>query len=356
MSQAESQSPATPVAQHPTKISTQQAATALRQQAAAALRQQALAKPAWLRVHYNEELTTDVNEMMVHGGLHTVCREANCPNLGECYKKYTATFMILGANCTRNCRFCNVRCEKPEPVDPEEPQHLADVAKRLGAKHVVVTSVDRDDLPDGGAGQFVKVIRAVRETVPGASIEVLIPDFRGEDGPIDMVLRELPEVLNHNVETVPDLYRTVQPQANYAHTLHVLARAAAYAKEHKRADGTRMLVKSGMMLGLGENNDQLKALFDDLAAHGCDILSVGQYLQPSPAHYPLQRYVTPEEFAKVQAWAEAAGIAYVIAGPLVRSSYRAVDALRAMEDRLRREAQGEKAVAIAKEGMDGSKA
>lgn len=286
-------------------------------------------KPSWLKVNYNAKETQEVVELMKELQLNTVCNEANCPNLGECYKKRTATFMILGSQCTRNCKFCNVITAKPEAVDPEEPKHLAEAAKALKLKHVVVTSVDRDDLPDGGAEQFAKVIRELRKALPEATIEVLIPDFKGDSESLLTVLREKPDVLNHNVETVPRIFKEVCPQSKYEISLKVLreAREFAEAEAEKNPTEPRMLVKTGVILGLGENDEDLKGVYQDLVENGVDILTLGQYLRPSTAHMPVDRYVKPEEFERYKKEAEEAGIAYVASSPLVRSSYRAEEAL-----------------------------
>ena len=281
-------------------------------------------KPDWLKVPYNREAVEEIAGIMKDLGLNTVCREANCPNLGECYKKHTATFMILGSHCTRNCRFCNVTCAKPEPVDPMEPVHVAEAAKKLGLRHVVVTCVTRDDLPDGGAEQFAKTIRAIRELSPQSTVEVLISDLKGREEDIDTILQARPDVLNHNVETVPALYREVRPQAVYERSLQVLS----YSKR-KAPD---LLTKTGFMVGLGETDEQIDALMDDILETGCDILTIGQYLQPSPQHAPLARYVTPEEFAHYKEVALAKGFKYVASTPLVRSSYRAMEAMQAAEE------------------------
>ena len=279
-------------------------------------------KPDWLKVPYNAEAVEEMALLMRDLKLNTVCKEANCPNLGECFKKHTATFMILGAHCTRNCRFCNVTCAAPEPVDPQEPAHLAEAAKKLNLRHVVVTSVTRDDLPDGGAAHFARVIYALREAVPGATVEVLIPDFKMNTEALDTVIKARPDVLNHNVETVPSLYAAVRPQAVYARSLDVLR----YCKD-KAPD---MLTKTGFMVGLGETDDEIDALMDDILKTGCDILTIGQYLQPSPEHAKLVRYVTPDEFAAYREKALKKGFRYCVSTPLVRSSYRAAEALQAV--------------------------
>lgn len=276
-------------------------------------------KPDWLKVRYNKEAVEEISELMKDLRLNTVCKEANCPNMGECYKKHTATFMIMGRNCTRNCRFCNVTCDKPEPLDPDEPKNLALAAKQLGLKHVVVTSVTRDDLPDGGAEHFAKVIEAVKKYCTGTSIEVLIPDLKGDKAALDVVINAKPDVLNHNVETVKELYSDVRPQAIYERSLEVLK----YCKEK----APNMLTKTGFMLGLGETDEQIYSLMDDIRMTDCDILTIGQYLRPSNEHAPLVRYVTPDEFKAYRDVALSKGFKYVASTPLARSSYRAFEAL-----------------------------
>ena len=280
-------------------------------------------KPDWLKVPFNKEAVDEVAQLMRDLQLNTVCREANCPNLGECFKKHTATFMILGANCTRNCRFCNVTCARPEPVDASEPEHLAEAAKRLGLHHVVVTSVTRDDLPDGGAAHFARVIRALRDNCPGATVEVLIPDLKMDRSALDTVIDAKPDVLGHNIETVEPLYGAICPQSRYDRSLAVLR----YCKERS----PETLTKTGFMVGLGETDAQIDALLDDILATGCDILTIGQYLQPSPNHAPLQRYVTPDEFKAYRDLALQKGFRYCVSTPLVRSSYRAAEALQAVK-------------------------
>ena len=257
-------------------------------------------------------------------GLNTVCKSANCPNLGTCYKKKTATFMILGDKCTRNCRFCNVDHAKAGellPPDKDEPKKIAEAAKTLGLRHVVVTCVTRDDLSDGGASVFAEVIREVRRECPGTTVEVLTSDLKGDKNALDVVLAEKPDVYNHNVETVERLTPVVRSGAEYRRSLDVLR----YAKEHGQA-----YVKTSIMLGLGETDDEIEATFRDIKETGCDILAISQYLQPSKDHAPLDRYVTPEEFEKYKKTAEACGIKYVVSSPLVRSSYLAADALDAV--------------------------
>ena len=285
-----------------------------------------LKKPDWLRVQYNREAVEEVARLMKDLKLNTVCKEANCPNLGECYKKHTATFMVMGSACTRNCRFCNVSCAKPQPLDPDEPRHLAEVAKKLALRHVVVTQVTRDDLPDGGAAHMAAVVRAVHETCPGTTVEVLISDLKGSEDALRMVLDAKPEVLNHNVEMVSRLYHDVRPQARYERSLKVLSDSKKFAPN--------ILTKTGFMLGLGETDDEVYALMDDIRATGCDILTISQYLQPSPQHWALQRYVTPEEFARFKDIAMEKGFKFVASSPLVRSSYRAAEAFEAAEGRV----------------------
>jgi len=282
-------------------------------------------KPEWLKVRYNREAVEEVARLMKDLKLNTVCREADCPNLGECFRKHTATFMILGAHCTRNCRFCNVACDRPDPVDPDEPAHVAEAAKRLGLRHVVVTSVTRDDLPDGGAAHFAAVIRALRDACPGATVEVLIPDLKMDTAALDTVLDARPDVLNHNVETVKSLYAAVRPQAVYERSLDVL--------RYCRQSCPDMLVKTGFMVGLGETEEEIDALMDDILETGCDILTIGQYLQPSREHAPLRRYVTPQEFDAYREKALRKGFRYCASTPLVRSSYRAAEALDAARAR-----------------------
>lgn len=276
-------------------------------------------KPDWLKVSYNRESVEEIAQIMRQLHLNTVCKEANCPNLGECYKKHTATFMILGSQCTRNCRFCNIACGKPEPVDPEEPENVAKAVAHLKLRHAVITCVTRDDLPDGGAAQFARTIQAIRATSPGTTVEVLISDMKGDRASLDTVMDARPDVLNHNVETVEALYAAVRPQAKYERSLDVLRYCKAV-----RPEG---LTKTGFMVGLGETDDQIDRLMDDVLETGCDILTIGQYLQPSPAHAPLNRYVTPEQFDAYRDLALSKGFRHVASAPLARSSYRAQEAL-----------------------------
>lgn len=255
-------------------------------------------------------------------GLNTVCREANCPNIGECFSRGTATFMILGNLCTRNCRFCAVRPGTPGGVDGQEPERLAEAAARLGLKHVVITSVTRDDLPDGGAGHFAACIRELRQLPHPPTVEVLTPDFQGGDEALALVLNEHPEVFNHNLETVPRLYPQVRPQADFARSLGVLARAGQFAAEQGAG---RMLTKSGLMVGLGETFDEVVVALGDLRSVGVDLVTIGQYLRPTESgdYCEIARYVEPEEFAAYAEIATKMGFAGVASSPLVRSSYHA---------------------------------
>jgi len=262
----------------------------------------------------------DVRQLIERLHLHTVCQSARCPNIGECWSERTATFMILGDACTRNCGFCAVECRRPEPVDPEEPQRVAAAAAALELRHAVITSVTRDDLEDGGARIFAETIRAIREKLPGCSVEVLIPDFQGSIDALQIVMDARPDVLNHNVETVPRLYPRIRPQAAYDRSLEVLRRA----KELGRAG----LTKSGIMVGVGETVDEVVETMRDLRAVGCDILTIGQYLRPSLAHVPIDRYYTPREFEALRSEGLRMGFLHVESGPLVRSSYHAAGQAR----------------------------
>ena len=263
--------------------------------------------------------------MMRRLSLVTVCEEARCPNIHECWaRERTATFMLMGDVCTRTCGFCAVAQGRPGRLDPEEPARVAEAAAELGLSHAVVTSVNRDDLPDGGAGHFAATIRAIRGRLPGCTVEVLIPDFCGNAQPLETVLAEEPDVLNHNTETVPRLYRRVRPQARYAQSLELLARADA----HRRTSGEPMKTKSGLIVGLGETKAEVLETLSDLRAAGCDVVTIGQYLQPHERRLPIEKYYTPEEFEDLRAAGEALGFARVESGPLVRSSYHARRALQ----------------------------
>jgi lipoic acid synthetase len=276
-------------------------------------------KPAWIRVKapVSQEYQ-DTLKLMRGLKLHTVCEEAACPNIGECWKHRHATFMILGAVCTRACAFCNVATGKPGgTVDADEPDHVAEAVATLGLWHVVVTSVDRDDLPDGGAGHFARTIRRIRETSPTTTIEVLTPDFMKKRGALETVVEARPDVFNHNLETVPRLYPGIRPGARYFTSLALLAKA----KELEPA----LFTKSGIMAGLGESREEVAQVMDDLRAADVDFLTIGQYLQPTPKHVAVDRFVTPDEFASYATLARAKGFAMVAASPLTRSSYHAGD-------------------------------
>jgi lipoic acid synthetase len=272
--------------------------------------------PEWIRVRAPTGPAVAETRAVVRTlGLHTVCEEAQCPNLGECWAHHTATVMLLGDTCTRNCRFCAVTHGKPLAVDPEEPARVAEAVARLGLRHVVMTSVDRDDLPDGGAGHFAEAARQVRARVPACTIEVLIPDLQGDHEALATVVAAPIAILNHNVETVPRLYKRVRPGATYARSLGILA-AAKQLRPSVRT-------KTGLMLGLGEERDEVLAVLADLRRVGCDVLTLGQYLRPGPTEVPVERYVTPAEFTSLGDEARRMGFAYVESGPLVRSSYHA---------------------------------
>ena len=273
-------------------------------------------KPPWIRVKaptsagYGETL-----RLMRAHGLHTVCEEAACPNIGECWSRGHVTVMILGDICTRACAFCNVKTGRPGVVDALEPENLALSVASMGLKHVVVTSVDRDDLDDGGAAQFVRCIERIREAAPGTTIEVLTPDFRNKEGALEAVIAARPDVFNHNLETVPRLYRTIRPGARYFHSLRLLDQA-------KKLDPT-IFTKSGIMVGLGEERREVLQVMDDQRSADVDFLTIGQYLRPTPRHAPVDRYVTPEEFEDYRRLALARGFLMVASSPLTRSSYHA---------------------------------
>ena len=273
-------------------------------------------KPPWIRVKApTSKAYGETRRLMRERGLNTVCEEAACPNIGECWAKKHATVMILGDICTRACAFCNVATGKPGAVDPQEPENLALAISHLGLRHAVITSVDRDDLADGGAGQFVRCIERLREMAPETTIEVLTPDFRGKDGALQAVVAARPDVYNHNLETVPRLYPSIRPGARYGHSLNLL-------EEAKRLDGS-LFTKSGIMVGLGEEPAEVARVMDNLRAADVDFLSIGQYLQPTPRHAPVARFVTPDEFDEYRRDGLAKGFLLVASSPLTRSSYHA---------------------------------
>lgn len=271
--------------------------------------------PPWIKRRFPASGGDGMEALLRSLALHTVCESARCPNIGECFGRGTATFLILGEVCTRNCGFCAVKKGQPLPPDPEEPIRIAQAAKALTLKHVVVTSVTRDDLPDGGAGHFVQVIRALRMTLPSATIEILTPDFQGREEFLEIFRADLPDVFNHNVETVPRLYPTVRPKAQYERSLFVLQRFKTLFPS--------VLTKSGLMVGLGETREEVLGVLSDLRCAGCDIVTIGQYLRPSMKHLPVREYIPPSWFSFYEEKAYELGFRGVASGPFVRSSYLA---------------------------------
>jgi lipoic acid synthetase len=277
-----------------------------------------LPKPPWIRVRLRsrpEGEAEATREIVRRKRLNTVCEEAACPNIGECWSKGHATVMILGEVCTRACAFCNVKTGRPDAVDPDEPRHVAEAVAELGLRHVVITSVDRDDLADGGADQFVQCIGALRGSSPATTIEVLTPDFRNKEGALEAVAAAAPDVFNHNLETVPRLYRGIRPGANYRHSLDLLRRAKQLEP--------RVFTKSGIMLGLGEEREEVHEVMDAMREADVDFITIGQYLRPSPRHAAVERYWTPDEFEELRAVAMEKGFLVVAASPMTRSSYHA---------------------------------
>ena len=279
--------------------------------------------PSWIKVRAPQGARYEfVREVLASRGLHTVCEEAECPNMGECWGHGTATFMLLGEICTRGCRFCAVGKGKPEAPDPLEPEKIAEAVEAMKLDYAVLTSVDRDDLPDQGAGHFAQAIGAIKRRVPACGVEALVPDFRGDGECVQIVAQTALTVFAHNIETVPRLYRRVRPGAEYERSLRVLE----LAKEHSRDPA--LLTKASLILGLGEESRELEDVFADLRDAGCDILTLGQYLRPSQDQLPVVRYVPPEEFAALRAVARSYGFRQVVSGPLVRSSYHAWEAVQ----------------------------
>ncbi|MFL6211105.1 MAG: lipoyl synthase [Pyrinomonadaceae bacterium] len=277
-------------------------------------------KPEWLRIRLGDPTNQNHVLKLIEGlNLHTVCQEARCPNIFECWSDRTATFMLGGDTCTRHCGFCAVNKGQPMMLDPAEPQHVAEAVRHLNLAHAVITSVNRDDLPDGGAAHWAETIRAVRALNPDCRVEVLIPDFNGDEAALNTVLDAQPDVLNHNTETIARLYRRVRPDANYQQTMTLLERGARRRDE----EGRGMLTKSGIMAGLGETFDEVVALMKDLRAVSCDIMTIGQYLQPHARRLPVERYVTPAEFARWREVGMELGFKHVESSPLTRSSYHA---------------------------------
>jgi len=283
-------------------------------------------KPRWLRrsLSRGDEYRA-VRELIKKNRLHTVCEEALCPNISECFSQGTATFLIMGPVCTRGCRFCAISRGKPDPPDPEEPSRVADTARDMGLDYLVITSVTRDDLPDGGASLFTETIKEICERLPDARVEVLIPDFQGDLQALGSVIRANPDVLNHNIETVPRLYPAARPEASYLRSLALL--------ESVKKEAPQMPVKSGIMLGLGETSDEISRTLHDMVNAGCDILTLGQYLQPSKRNLPVERFVHPDEFDEWRVAALDMGFSGVVSGPLVRSSYHAGDLYRAVMEK-----------------------
>lgn len=274
-----------------------------------------LKKPAWLKVKaFSGQGYNRVNSLLKKYGLNTVCHDANCPNRGECFNRGTATFLILGPTCSRNCSFCDIDGGSPKPVNFNEPENVARAARDLNLKHVVVTSVTRDDLPDGGAAQFAQTIRCIQKYLPESSVEVLTPDFKHTPESVDLIIDAHPDVFNHNIETVENLYAKVRPQAVYKGSLKLLKDVS---------EKSNIMTKSGLMVGVGETIEQLKKTFSDLSENNVKILTIGQYLAPSKNHLPVSKYYTPDEFELLKVHAQAAGIKYVLSAPLVRSSYKA---------------------------------
>jgi lipoic acid synthetase len=280
-------------------------------------------RPPWMKVRAAQgETYQNVRQLMRSKHLHTVCEEANCPNMGECWNRGTATFLMMGDTCTRSCGFCDIKTGRPSPLDFAEPNRIAESVRAMGLRHVVITSVNRDERPDGGAPIFAMVIRRIRQLQPGCSIEVLIPDFKGNEAALKIVMDAQPEILNHNVETVPRLFKEVQPQDNYDWALATLRNA-------KQMDPL-VLTKSGIMVGLGETFDEVVEVMGDLAEIGVDILTIGQYLSPGKDYLPIKRYYTPEEFDRFIEIGKEMGFKWIESGPLVRSSYRADEQVRAL--------------------------
>lgn len=273
-------------------------------------------KPEWLRVRIQGGTETNkVKTLLRDLSLNTVCQEANCPNQMECYNRRTATFMILGRNCTRNCTFCNVTKKEPDPIDLSEPKHIGEAVKRLSLRHAVITSVTRDDLTDGGASQFSAVVSEIRKNSPNTTVELLIPDLQGNWDALSLVMASNPDILNHNIETVPSLYERVRPMANYAQSLELLKRAKAL--------NPQVQTKSGIMLGLGETREELLNTFQDLLNNGCELLTLGQYLPPSDQHIEVTEFIHPDTFIELKKIALEMGFKNVASAPLVRSSYHA---------------------------------
>ena len=282
-------------------------------------------KPDWIRVRAPISKEYQNTKSLIDSlKLNTVCQEAACPNIGECWEKKHVTVMILGSVCTRACAFCNIETGKPDLLDPHEPERLAIAVGKLSLEHVVITSVDRDDLPDGGAGHFAECIKAIRNSAPNTTIEILTPDFLKKDGALETVVEARPDVYNHNIETVPSLYKTIRPGARYFHSLNLLHNV-------KKLD-PQIFTKSGIMVGLGETNNEVLQVMDDLRAADVDFITIGQYLQPTKKHAKVERFVTPEEFSYLERVAKTKGFLMVSASPLTRSSYHAGEDFKKMRN------------------------
>ncbi len=280
--------------------------------------------PSWIKKRFPPQEELENMRLLLRTlHLHTVCEEARCPNIGECFRRGTATFMILGEVCTRNCRFCAVKKGVPAPLDPEEPRRVAEAAQKLNLSHVVITSVTRDDLEDGGASVFAQTIRKIRELLPQATVEILTPDFKGDERTLRLLAESPPDVFNHNLETVPRLYPQVRPQASYERSLKVL--------ELAKQTMPGVFTKSGLMVGLGENREEVISVLEDLRGVNCDIITIGQYLRPTMQHLPVARFVPPEEFEEYEKIAYSLGFNWVASGPFVRSSYLADAFFEALE-------------------------
>ncbi len=283
--------------------------------------------PSWMRKRLQDtQQTLKMKNMLNQLDLHTVCQSASCPNMSECFQKPTATFMIMGDVCTRNCRFCGIHKGKPLKLDPQEPDHVSDAVGRLHLKHVVITSVTRDDLDDGGALHFAKTVKAIRNAHQGVTVEVLIPDFKGNKESLEIVLESGIHILNHNVETIPRLYASVRPMADFRQSVEVIKMSKLLS------DG--VMTKSGLMVGLGETPDEMKEVFQSLCEAGCDILTIGQYLSPGHENIPVYEYVHPEQFEAYEDMAKTLGIPWVKSGPFVRSSYLAAELMQQTQERV----------------------
>ncbi|MEZ5360140.1 MAG: lipoyl synthase [Candidatus Zixiibacteriota bacterium] len=283
--------------------------------------EQTARRPKWLKVKpFTGDRYLDLTKKLRGLTLHTVCEEANCPNRGECFNSGTATFLLMGPKCTRNCRFCDIEVGRPAHLDPDEPRKVAELSAHLGLNHVVVTSVTRDDLPDEGATHFARTVEEIKKALPKATVEILTPDFHARPTLLNIALKSGPTVFNHNLETVPRLHPVVRPAAKYERSLKVLS----YAVENY----PHIVSKTGIMVGLGEKEEELYSLFTDVAEIGVEVMTIGQYLAPSKDHHPIQKYYSPEEFDALADAARERGIKTVVAGPLVRSSYKAGDVLR----------------------------